>query len=456
MRSIGQVSRGRIGRIPLDQNDNNWTLIPNGTNTSFVKYGLQVNTTGSTTRIANLITNENIKCFVSAKPFWGGAPGGVTQDGTIERTANNYTWTGARLTDYEAFVNASLGSAESICGYIFPGHDLHPSEFGYDDVLTPPTHYIAAAQFMASHLGTKVNKYQIWNETVASVQNQLNSIYNASVGIKAGNPAAKIGGPSGLDPNPAIPATLTDFLAATCSNGATWKDCMDAYAFHQYGGLPNSAAKTPENMWARNRNVISTVQTDRPGCPIWLTETAWNNASTNAITQALTADYLSRYLFLLRCHPFIEIVSYFQDWSDTVFDWGLYTTGGGARKTQGDVWAAAVPILHHTTSAKFYQHNSANVLAVALRMDDGTNRLMLYGNTWKTTTGANDGADASTTALVTADTGATGNLSVQVMGSVPSSSGLGNGKNDLSIPVTARALVVSADTPVSFRGLSPV
>lgn len=442
--------RGTIRSVAqLPQIDPNWVAVANGLSTyATPKFGANVTISGgeANSKITTLVSALGIKSWRGAAVQWS----------QIEETLGNYTTTNSRIVTTDNFIAATSGSAEMVQNFWAFSNSLYPgTQFG-NDVPGACPNYVAAVAAMASHWGSSVNKYEIVNADNPANDKilNLNALYNSRTAIKSVNLSADVFGVAIDDPNPSISNRLNDYLNAVMANGMTWKDVSDGYSFHIYRGMPNGAAHTPENLWGLSRLVISTVQAARPNCRIWITESSWPNSGGTAITQALAADYVSRFMFMLRCHPGLEIFHYYLDYDDS-FGQGLYTSGGSI-KTQGAVMGACLPIVHASSAGKFYQHASDNVLAVGLQMNDGTRRVVLWGQTWKSSTGANDGTDQSTTAHLTFDAWSTGTLAVQTLGgSTDTSTSLSLGANTLSIPVTGRAVVLSATCPGSFRGLSP-
>jgi hypothetical protein len=281
--------------------------------------------------------------------------------------------------------------------------------------------------------------------------------------IKVGNPNADVFAYGGGGP-----FHYSDFANGFVTRispfgGHKWTEITDGISFHEYGtvGSGGPAAKgesKPEYLFMRAKGGMDIFRSSRPNCRFWLTESSWNAAGDSiSYPQTTVARYLGRYCFLLRTLPGLEIFSYYQLIDVDPNGWGLHVNKA-TPKLQAAAYKDALSVLHHVTNASLYQHATAPVQLVAMRMDDGTNRVCVWGNDWKWQSGyqgAKTSNDQSGIVPITITSAAKGTLSMKAIGGAATTHPVDPGTHEIPVSYNPTATVLSADVAITFEGLPP-
>ncbi len=230
---------------------------------------------------------------------------------------------------------------------------------------------------------TAANYIEIINEpnllSMTGTQYVNNILIPAYTAIKAAKSTMNVVMGSPIDVGLGGATTATWWAAFFAAGGADYCDVLN---FHTYN---NSSVyqKSPEYLTVLNINALNAIPaTISSTKPVWLTETGYyNGTTTEAVSQAISADWWSRYHFLSRSltgtngHYLSAVLAYeYVDLNNTpsniASNYGFlgYTFGS---KTVTSVITDVCTHLKLTTAAAWYQRGFACTNASTLQYHPG-------------------------------------------------------------------------------------
>lgn len=233
------------------------------------------------------------------------------------------------------------------------------------------------AAFLADALKDRPVEYELWNEwnvplgstaaqQVAGEHIDPLKYYALQETVypvfKESNPKAFLWAGGFAEPFALGPTR--DKWIATYLSIPEWEKTVDGFSFHHYWEFTN-----PEVWFWQVRGIAEFARakaTTKPNLPVALTETGWfNGTDPQSRTEQLSAEYYSRWPFLLRCTGLNKATFYvLRNDGNTVGkedNFGIFYSDY-TPKPAAAVLADILPLIHETESAEYWTDNNRHLV----------------------------------------------------------------------------------------------
>lgn len=207
-----------------------------------------------------------------------------------------------------------------------------------------------------------------------------------------------------------------------------WETTVDGFSFHHYFGFRN-----PEVWFWQVRGVAEQARAasaTKPNLPIAVTETGWfNGTDSNSISEEKSAEYYSRWPFLLRCSGINKAVFYDlrNDGPTTGKEdnFGVFYEDY-TPKPAAEVLADVLPVIHSCENASYWTDGKRHVVLL------DSDKLALWTDTNETLS-----VTVSVQAIVA------GSASLLIAGSTSSSESISVGTTEIVVALSQRSKILT-------------